>query len=249
MCWTHHFHLVHQQKCRLCYQPCFRPLRQMIPVCIQHAVQPFSTFHPTSGSPTKSPTIVPTAVPTVMPTRRPTEHPTRTPSYIPTLVPSRHPTRFPTSSPTPYPTALPSKIPTLRPSHHPTAQPTSYPNKTSTALIRATISTTSLQGARGNDEPKTKNHTEAIFIFITVISPIMLLLCVVGIILLFRIYKRLESFSSNEAPHSSIPLQSIGHQNGTCILCCERKANMFNDPCGHVTYCDTCANNALINDR
>eukprot|EP01083_Nonionella_stella_P047086 126052_1 len=26
-----------------------------------------------------------------------------------------------------------------------------------------------------------------------------------------------------------------------CILCCERKANIFNDPCGHVTYCSGCS--------
>eukprot|EP01083_Nonionella_stella_P007009 20288_1 len=29
--------------------------------------------------------------------------------------------------------------------------------------------------------------------------------------------------------------------NNVCILCLERKANMFNDPCGHATYCRTCS--------
>eukprot|EP01083_Nonionella_stella_P104229 298441_1 len=32
-----------------------------------------------------------------------------------------------------------------------------------------------------------------------------------------------------------------------CILCCERKANIFNDPCGHVTYCRECS--SIIEDN
>eukprot|EP01083_Nonionella_stella_P069708 186026_1 len=34
-------------------------------------------------------------------------------------------------------------------------------------------------------------------------------------------------------------------QVNECIICCDRSANMFNYPCGHVTYCDKCSDKAL----
>eukprot|EP01083_Nonionella_stella_P309096 1093306_1 len=37
------------------------------------------------------------------------------------------------------------------------------------------------------------------------------------------------------------PSAPVLAENEYCIICCDNVANMFNDPCGHVTYCNTCA--------
>jgi len=42
--------------------------------------------------------------------------------------------------------------------------------------------------------------------------------------------------------------QAVDDGHVLCIICCERKANIFNDPCGHVTYCHECTSKSAERD-
>eukprot|EP01083_Nonionella_stella_P006018 17418_1 len=211
------------------------------------------TLNPTLN-PTINPTLNPTLNPTINPTFQPTSNPTRQPTIHPTMNPSIHPTAHPTMAPTKYPTVFPSKGPTLYPSSHLSTLPTSNPSNAHVHTVHSTkiISTTSIQrGERavGEDSDDTHTHSETMSTVVSVVLPLMLLLCLIGVVLLFLMYRKFGNFSSGgaqQAPHASIALQS---NHSSCIICCEQTANMFNDPCGHVTYCDSCVDEALRNDR
>eukprot|EP01084_Bolivina_argentea_P096556 173586_1 len=51
----------------------------------------------------------------------------------------------------------------------------------------------------------------------------------------------------SSAPISEQEQEKTYGKDSYCILCCDGIANMFNDPCGHVTYCNKCTINTLNN--
>eukprot|EP01084_Bolivina_argentea_P124179 220052_1 len=63
----------------------------------------------------------------------------------------------------------------------------------------------------------------------------------------------LNTISNRQIKHNPIPSapsEMDGEfQIGLCIVCCQKKAKMFNDPCGHITYCCKCANKTLQQNR
>eukprot|EP01083_Nonionella_stella_P006021 17423_1 len=232
-------------------QPTIDPTRNPTNPTVNPTLQP-------SIDPTRNPTANPTLQPTIDPTRNPTNptvNPTLQPSIDPTRNPTANPTLQPTIDPTMNPTIHPTVVPTKYPSNSPSTLPTSNPSNAHVHTVLSTkiISTAIQHGERAVDKDSgdddTDSHSKTMSIVVSVVLPLMLLLCLIGVVLLFLMYRKFGNFSSGgaqQAPHASIALQS---NHSSCIICCEQTANMFNDPCGHVTYCDSCVDEALRNDR
>eukprot|EP01083_Nonionella_stella_P313608 1126540_1 len=161
-----------------------------------------------------------------------------------------------TNNPTRHPSNLPS-LETFDPSHYPTYSPTLDP-------IIVHLITTPMSNNAPTDQVSIGNGTfardNALAYVLIGIASLLLVVCSVGVILLFCMYKKKDEgsdetlgmdfgddYNKNMHHRPSAPaLQEAEDEeredkNVYCILCCERKANMFNDPCGHVTYCNKCS--------
>eukprot|EP01083_Nonionella_stella_P104843 300957_1 len=171
------------------------------------------------------------------------------PCYV--LDVTNHPTSGPTSNPTHYPTNNPTFYPSFHPTNNPSYPPAPYP----TIIDLLTTSIPTYLSTHPVSIPKGRgfifDNTSTIVI-ISILS-LVLVVCIVGVILLFCICKKKEDQGTrgmdvfddgpngNVHHHPSAPVLQEEDANVYCILCCERKANMFNDPCGHVTYCNKCS--------
>eukprot|EP01083_Nonionella_stella_P104841 300954_1 len=151
-----------------------------------------------------------------------------------------------TNNPTRHPSNLPS-LETFDPSHYPTYSPTLDP-------IIVHLITTPMSNNAPTDQVSIGNGTfardNALAYVLIGIASLLLVVCSVGVILLFCMYKKKDegsdetrgmdfddNYNKNMHHRPSAPaLQEAEDEmredkNVYCILCCERKANMFNDPC------------------
>eukprot|EP01084_Bolivina_argentea_P079815 144690_1 len=203
---------------------------------------------------------IPTVDPTTMPTQQPTYIPTEHPTTISTKVPTYNPTKNPNSASTPAPTHVPTDNPTPTLTNNPT-------NYKQTTTITASV------GLQQSDV----DIAEFELIMIVSISIMVLCFCVMIIIVWKRtskskhhsenqldgldrlIKKQIEmemhtmsvttgNQTDNVVHKPSAPQLDDEKEENLCILCCNDIANMFNDPCGHVTYCYSCATGALEQD-
>eukprot|EP01083_Nonionella_stella_P169760 576322_1 len=184
------------------------------------------------------------------PTSNPSKQPTNNPSNSPTNNPSNFPSYYPSNIPSKYPSDDPTNNPSKYPSYTPTPDPTSVHFLTTSILKHSPTDQVSIvsNGGFAKDSAST-------YAIISILS-LLLVVCSVGVILLFCIYKKKDNHEDtcgitgmefdggrdNNIEHRpSAPILQEAQEDTYCLLCCERKANMFNDPCGHVTYCNKCS--------
>eukprot|EP01083_Nonionella_stella_P114331 337968_1 len=144
--------------------------------------------------------------PTNGPTSNPTRYPTNNPSNSPSHYPTKHPSSDPSNGPTYDPTNNPSHNPTSNPinSQWPSYTPTSDTNTTSIPQYSSTYEV-SIQ--KGRDPLLDKNAST--YVIISILS-LVLVVCSVGVILLFRIYKKKDDEGVNV--HKNNVLQE-GHED------------------------------------
>eukprot|EP01083_Nonionella_stella_P081663 225080_1 len=206
-----------------------------------HGIHPCYTHD--TAPPTNDPTIDPTNDPTVDPTNDPSVDPTNDPTIDPTNDPSTDPTTDPTINPTVDPT---------------TANPTTNPN-----YVVTYWSTRIPLNAPSNDDNAFSFASNG-FVFVVILSVLVLCFGVIIVLLLRKsnkqsanqvdeIARKIEAkmremaqFHNDDRNATDInamrkPSAPVLAENEYCIICCDNVANMFNDPCGHVTYCNTCA--------
>eukprot|EP01083_Nonionella_stella_P184199 667895_1 len=112
------------------------------------------------------------------------------------------------------------------------------------------VSYTTTHDPRDSGEESIAAPSAFQYAIISILS-LLLIVCIAGVGLLFRIYKKKDQDTSLRSEidqlKKKVEMQTpasattMHKENIYCILCCERKANMFNDPCGHVTYCNKCS--------
>eukprot|EP01083_Nonionella_stella_P149779 476163_1 len=119
-------------------------------------------------------------------TNHPTSGPTFYPSFHPTNNPSNHPTFYPSFHPTNNPTFYPSFHPTNNPSYTPT--PDSAIIDLLTTPISTYLSTHQVAIPEGRGFMFDNTST---YVIISILS-LILVVCIVGVILLFCIYKKKE---------------------------------------------------------
>eukprot|EP01083_Nonionella_stella_P136493 415360_1 len=198
-----------------------------------------------------------------------TSLPTANPMRIPTLTPTLIQTKYPTLIPTKYPTLIPTKYQHLSqqntqhvliPTKYPTLYiPTKYPTSIATYLPDHVKTTAS----------KDLKH-ELVSALLVIVIILILFVVILFMSRKFnkqnttiaarmkKIEMQMRTITSVEeadeaenlhtAPVPSAPylseekqdLLSDLEQPQYCIICCDNVANMFNYPCGHVTYCNIC---------
>eukprot|EP01083_Nonionella_stella_P072301 194835_1 len=149
-----------------------------------HGIHPCYVMDLTNN-PTRHPTNNPSSNPTFDPSKDPTHNP---PKYT-TLNPSRHPSVSSTSNPSILPT-----LETFDPSHYPTHSPTLDP-------IIAQLLSTHVPNNAPTDQVSTGNETFArdnVLTYVLIgIGSLLLVVCSVGVILLFCIYKKKDRDSED----------------------------------------------------
>eukprot|EP01084_Bolivina_argentea_P014077 26319_1 len=148
---------------------------------------------------------------------------------------------------------------TISPTTDPTYYPTIYPTLNPTM----------------NNDLLTFINNDALIICIILL--LVSLICIVGLIYCIKIKKKtvdqqdIDQINKKQiemGTHRMSTEHNANHNNDIlrpsaptlddneradsnihCILCCDNKANMFNDPCGHVTYCKQCSSNNLLDGK
>ena len=161
-------------------------------------------------------------------------------------------------------TSQPTNEPTISPSAYPTKIPTQSPQiipefEFSTSMIFAVESSTT--------EENKWYQTTGFMVLWAILGSIFLIFV---IIISYIIYKKSKESDgggkgkysvtphdeypnvdkvnelapiSTEDPQANVmpdPTAPLAENNGLCYLCCEEEANIFNYPCGHVTFCNDC---------
>eukprot|EP01084_Bolivina_argentea_P133995 236429_1 len=108
-----------------------------------------------------------------------------------------------------------------------------------------TLQTTAHNIYVGKDASSSSQTTKTVTVIIIILSVFIFLLVLVLIGVVFYIGE-IKSQSVKQ-------LQNINNINDAqsrdkCILCCDQIANMFNYPCGHVSYCTNCSIEAIKTD-
>eukprot|EP01083_Nonionella_stella_P089621 250120_1 len=106
--------------------------------------------------------------------------------------------------------------------------------------------------ATGKDEDPDEQISVFFLFSISVFSISVLLLCIFVLVLIHK-RKQARQNKQEEGKKDEIEMRkpipptyaSTLTLDNRCIVCCDNAANMFNDPCGHVTYCKKCSRTAL----
>eukprot|EP01083_Nonionella_stella_P137189 417466_1 len=142
-----------------------------------------------------------------------------------------------TVSPTVDPTVDPTTDPTSHPVNDPTVDPTTNPRHMvtnwSTRVPRSLA-----PNAPSNDNPFKFGSDGLLSTFVVMLSVLLVCMGVIIVLLLRKSNKQNANQVDDIVCKPSAPTLA---ENEYCIICCDNAANMFNDPCGHVTYCDHCA--------
>eukprot|EP01083_Nonionella_stella_P137188 417463_1 len=202
------------------------------------------TIDPTTDptdDPTTDPTINPTTNPTDDPTINPTSNPTTNPTDDPTVDPTKDPTINPTTNPTVDPTVDPTGNPTTDPTGHPINDPTVDPTTNPRHMVTnwsTRVPRSLAPNAPSNDNPFKFGSDGLLSTFVVMLSVLLVCMGVIIVLLLRKSNKQNANQVDDIVCKPSAPTLA---ENEYCIICCDNAANMFNDPCGHVTYCDHCA--------
>eukprot|EP01084_Bolivina_argentea_P302672 522471_1 len=224
------------------------------------------TFYP-SIDPTSIPSIDPTNTPTVNPTIDPTINPSNDPSMNPSVEPTINPSNNPSKYPSIGPTITTSNPSTMNPTNNPTQNPTTTPTTSQPTEYDTKDAQTNV-----NIENHVEKIVIILAIMLTlcVVGLIMLLLKIyksktanssMASLLDIKVKTQVEMAMSKKRLdegkcedndediedhniYTKPTCPSTEEKQIYCIICWENIANMFNDPCGHVTYCNTCAETA-----
>eukprot|EP01084_Bolivina_argentea_P096558 173592_1 len=227
-------------------------------------------------SPTIDPTTGPTTNPTSYPSVKPTLDPTTGgPSTNPTTDPTTNPTNDPTNHPSIHPTNMPTMKSTMYSTEH---QSTAYRTSSQVFTTEQLVSTLwEVLKKQNNSSFVSFMQNDEFIVFLSILLSIcicgIIVLCVTTYCCFKAISKskaddqfkqRIEmqinaiSFEKNnhniELKPSAPPLDESENisrpeeTSGYCLICCDNIANMFNYPCGHVTYCHDCVTMQLNNN-